>query len=124
MPFRPATRVYKYMRAALADLPEQYARHLDNVEFLVLRTLSPRDRRRLGIGAGTLYGFYEGISLPRRTSGYDRVMPDRILVFYGPLVRDFPDDGTLEDQVRKTVYHEIAHYFGLEESDLHNTRVE
>jgi predicted Zn-dependent protease with MMP-like domain len=38
-------------------------------------------------------------------------------------VRDFPSEAELEDQVRKTVYHEIAHYFGLDEDDLHDTRV-
>jgi predicted Zn-dependent protease with MMP-like domain len=50
-------------------------------------------------------------------------MPDRITIFWGPLVRDFPDDGTLESEVRKTVYHEIAHYFGLDEADLEHTSV-
>ena len=47
-----------------------------------------------------------------------------ITLFWAPLVRDFPDDESLAEQVRKTVYHEIGHYFGLEESDLRHTRVE
>ena len=51
------------------------------------------------------------------------VVPDKISVFWGPLVRDFPGDAELEEQVRNTVYHEIAHYFGLEEDDLHDTHV-
>jgi predicted Zn-dependent protease with MMP-like domain len=38
-------------------------------------------------------------------------------------VRDFPEESELEDQVRKTVYHEIAHYFGLEEEDLRHSDV-
>ncbi len=62
--------------------------------------------------------------LTQRTSAYDRVMPDRITLFYGPLLRDFPEDGVLEAEVRNTMYHEIAHYFGLDEDDLHDTRVE
>ncbi|MPZ48582.1 MAG: hypothetical protein GEU75_04585 [Dehalococcoidia bacterium] len=81
----------------------------------------PRERRRQGLGS--LYGLYEGIPLTQRDSHYGSVMPDRITIFWGALARDFPDDGTLEDQVRNTVYHEIAHYFGLDEDDLHHTRV-
>jgi predicted Zn-dependent protease with MMP-like domain len=119
----PARRVFKLMQAALRDLPEQYARQIANVSFGVTRTLSPRDRRRLGI-TGTLYGLYEGIPLTHRTSSYDRAVPDRITLFYGPLLRDFPGESELENEVRNTVYHEIAHYFGLDEEDLHNTRVE
>jgi len=52
------------------------------------------------------------------------VPPDKITLFWGALVRDFPDDAELADQVRRTVYHEIGHYFGLDEDDLHNTSVE
>ena len=118
----PARRVFRLMQAALRDLPDQYAERMANVSFGVSRTLPPRDRRRLGV-RGTLYGLYEGIPLTHRTSAYDRAVPDIVTLFWGPLMRDFPSDAELEDQVRKTVYHEIAHYFGLDEDDLHNTRV-
>jgi predicted Zn-dependent protease with MMP-like domain len=122
MPRGPAERVFRLMQEALDELPAQYAERLSNVDFRVSRALPPRDRRRLGV-RGTLYGLYEGIPLTRRTSGYDRVMPDRITLFWGPLMRDYPELAELEDQVRKTVYHEIAHYFGLDEEDLHGTSV-
>jgi predicted Zn-dependent protease with MMP-like domain len=106
---------------ALAGLPPQYAERITNVEFMVRRHPLRGQRHRLR--GGSPYGLYEGIALPFRGSGYDQVMPDRITVFWGPLVRDFADDGTLADEVRKTVYHEIAHYFGLDESDLDQTSV-
>jgi len=108
---------------ALEDLPEQYSVALDNIEFVVQRHPMRAQRRNIR-GGGHLYGLYEGIALPYRGSGYDRVVPDRVTIFWGTLTRDFPDDGTLEDEVRKTVYHEIAHYFGLDEHDLEHTRVE
>ncbi len=111
------------MRAALRDLPAEYADALDNVEFVVARVPSRRDRVRNGLGNATLYGFYEGTPLTHRTTGYGNTVPDRISVYWGPLVRDFPDDGSLEREVRNTVYHEIAHYFGLDEDDLDDTRV-
>ena len=118
---RPAVRVRRLVDQALASLPDQYAQQIANVEFLVRRHPF-RDQRR-SLRGGSPYGLYEGIALPFRAAGYDRVMPDRISIFWGPLVRDFPDDGTLADEVRKTVYHEIAHYFGLEETDLDDTSV-
>jgi len=104
--------------------------HFDSTEAFIfriatnlLRDRSRRDRVRNKLGNATLYGFYEGIPLTHRTHGYGEVVPDRISVYWGPLVRDFPDDGTLEREVRNTVYHEIAHYFGLDEDDLDDTRV-
>ena len=110
------------MKEALAVLPSKYAERVANVEFSVRR--HPFRHQRHNLRGGSPYGLYEGIALPQRGSGYDRVVPDRITVFWGPLVRDFPDDATLADQVRKTVFHEIAHYFGLEEADLKQTSVE
>ena len=110
------------MKEALAALPTEYAERVANVEFTVSR--HPFRLQRHNLRGGSPYGLYEGIALPRRGSGYDRVMPDRITVFWGPLVRDFPDDGNLADEVRKTVYHELAHYFGLDEGDLKQTSVE
>jgi predicted Zn-dependent protease with MMP-like domain len=115
--------VFLLMQAALKDLPPQYSGALSNIDFAVTRVFSPRERRRRGV-QGTLYGLYEGIPLTQRDSRYDRAVPDRITLFWGPLVKDFPDDGRLAQEVRNTVYHEIAHYFGLDEDDLHDTRVE
>ena len=119
----PAARVYRLMLDALKALPEQYRQALNNVDFQVARSLTPRDRRRLGLGNATLYGFYEGVPQSRRDSSYDRVLPDRITLYWGPLIRDFPEESDLEDEVRKTLYHEIAHYFGMDEDEVHDTSV-
>lgn len=110
------------MQRALDELPQEYAERIANVEFIVRR--HPFRQQRRDLRGGSLYGLYEGIALPYRTTGYGGVTPDRITIFWGLLMRDFPDDGRLEEEVRKTVYHEIAHYFGLEEADLKHSRVE
>jgi predicted Zn-dependent protease with MMP-like domain len=119
----PAARVARLMRRALDDLPPQYAEQLDNVQFQLRRAPSPRDRRRLQLGNSMLYGLYEGVPLTQRGSGYDRVLPDRITLFWGPLVRSFPEEEELAREVRNTLYHEIAHYFGMDEDELHDTSV-
>lgn len=111
------------MREALSNLPRQYADLLENVDFVVRRAPSPRDRRRLGLGNALLYGFYEGVPLTQRGSGYDRVLPDRITLYWGTLVRSFPNEEDLAREVRNTLYHEIAHYFGMDEGDLLDTSV-
>ena len=108
------------MQAALDDLPPEYAEQIENVAFVLRRAPLPRERRRM---TGSLYGLYEGIPLTQRDTHYGGVLPDRITIFWGALIRDFPDEADLEREVRNTVYHEIAHYFGLDEDDLHETRV-
>jgi len=118
-----AGRVGRLMRRALDDLPQQYADQLDNVEFVLRRAPSPRDRKRLDLGNSMLYGLYEGVPLTERGSGYDRVLPDRITLYWGVLVRSFPEKDELKDEVRKTLYHEIAHYFGMDEDELLGTSV-
>ena len=119
----PAAIVRRLVREALDELPELYGAALSNLVFVVNRAPMPRDRRRMGL-RGTVYGLYEGIPLTRRGDSYGGVVPDKITLYWGPLARDFLDDGALADEVRNTVLHEIGHYFGLEEHDLHDTRVE
>jgi predicted Zn-dependent protease with MMP-like domain len=51
------------------------------------------------------------------------VLPDRVTLFWGTLVRDFPEEDDLANEVRKTLYHEIAHYFGIDEDGLEQTSV-
>jgi predicted Zn-dependent protease with MMP-like domain len=123
MPPSRASRIFRLMHTALEELPAQYAEALTNVIFRVERAILPRDRRRLDLGNATLYGLYEGVPLTQRGTGYDRVLPDRITLYWGPLLRDYPDEDELVREVRNTLYHEIAHYFGMDEEDLHDTRV-
>jgi predicted Zn-dependent protease with MMP-like domain len=108
---------------ATQELPPEYAARIENVQFFVQERLTPEDRVRLGMRRGELYGLYEGIALTRRGSHYNHVTPDRITIYWGPLVRDYPDDIALADKVAKVVYHEIGHYFGLSEADLSHTSV-
>ena len=125
---RASQRVTRFLEAALAELPRAYADRLSNVEFVLARRPSRYERVRTG-RRGTLYGLYEGVPLPHRGTGYGAgsyhfVPPDKITVYWEALVRDFPEDAALADQVRKTVYHEIAHHFGISDAELRRTSVE
>ena len=65
-----------------------------------------------------MLGYYYGIPLPERTSQYSGVLPDRILIFRGPLLRLVTSEAELIEEVRITVLHEIAHFFGIDENEL------
>ncbi|MGH3145386.1 MAG: metallopeptidase family protein [Rubrobacter sp.] len=108
---------YELVERALEGLPPELSALLDNVAIVVdewpdystpLVADDPED---------TLYGLYEGVPLTERGWGYSGVLPDKITIFRGPLMRDF-EAHELEEQVRVTVVHEIAHYFGFDEDRL------
>ncbi|MFO7166657.1 MAG: metallopeptidase family protein [Chloroflexota bacterium] len=103
---------------ALDELPEEFARYLENIEIHVAPRPTREQRRAAGIKPWqTLYGLYEGIPLTERAGGYP-LLPDTITIFQEPLVRDFPGRDRLREQVRRTVLHEIAHFFGISDERL------
>ena len=80
---------------------------------------SRRELRDAEVPAGyTLFGLYTGIPLTERTSAYNMVLPDRITIFQGPLCEAFDDPDDLREEIRATVIHEFAHFFGLSDDDL------
>jgi predicted Zn-dependent protease with MMP-like domain len=104
--------------AALDDLPEAFQRYLDNVEVLVARRPSREQRRALGLRPWqSVYGMYDGIPLTER-SGDLFAPPDTIVIFQEPLERDFRTAAALHEQVQRTVLHEIAHVFGIDDERL------
>lgn len=112
-------RFLRLVREALAELPSPFKDWLHNVDVVVERRPRAHHRREAGLGPGeTLFGLYEGLPLTERDSGYGMVLPDRITIFQEPLQQEFPDDVDLIEEVRRTVLHELAHYFGMEEEDL------
>jgi predicted Zn-dependent protease with MMP-like domain len=105
---------------AVADIPERFARHLDNVAFLTADEPSADQLQAGGIlhGHGTLLGLYEGIPLPRRSGNYSGVVPDVITVFQGPHELFAHTEADLARAVHETVWHEVAHYFGLDHGQI------
>jgi predicted Zn-dependent protease with MMP-like domain len=108
---------YELVERALDGLPPELSRLLDNVAIVVDEWPDYSTPLVSGGPAETLYGLYEGVPLTERGAGYYGVLPDKITIFRGPLERDF-EKTELEEQVRITVVHEIAHYFGFDEDRL------
>jgi predicted Zn-dependent protease with MMP-like domain len=97
-----------HVRAALDELPSHIAAALENVA-VVVEDENPEDP--------DIFGLYHGIPLPERgdVSGQ---LPDKISVYRIPLEETFPDPSELEEEIRITVLHELAHYFGLDEDRI------
>jgi predicted Zn-dependent protease with MMP-like domain len=104
----------------LDKLPRQFRKRLHNVEIVV----EERPDEDLLLEAGldprhdTLYGLYQGVPLSERSSVYPPILPDKITIFSEPLRRDFPDPDDLREQIRTTLLHEIAHYFGFDDDEI------
>ena len=99
----------EHVQAALDLLPPELANALDNVA-VVVEDEHPEDP--------DLFGLYEGVPLTERSSHDSGRLPDRITIYRLPLEESFPDPAELEDEIRITVLHELAHYFGIDEDRL------
>jgi predicted Zn-dependent protease with MMP-like domain len=101
-------------------LPKEFRQQLRNVEFIVEDRPSKELMRAEGLDPDqdTLYGIYEGVPLPERSALDPPLLPDKITLFAEPLLQDFADPDELREEIRLTVLHEIAHYFGMDEDEI------
>jgi predicted Zn-dependent protease with MMP-like domain len=97
-----------HVRAALDELPPNLAAALTNVA-VVVEDENPEDPDLLGL--------YHGVPLPER-GDMAGMPPDTISIYRIPLEESFPDPEELREEIRITVLHELAHYFGLDEDRL------
>ena len=96
--------------AALDTLPERLREAMSNVE-IVVEEEPP--------GGLPLLGLYQGVPLTRRGSGYGQVLPDKISIYRGPIVRHYGHRAdVLRAQIRRVVLHEVAHHFGISDERL------
>ena len=106
---------------ALDDLPAYVQDRLENVAVLVEERATPERLTRLGYPADQdLLGLYEGINRLDRGTGYHLVTPDRITLFWRPIVEEVGhgDPEAIRREIRQTVIHEVAHHFGMDDDEL------
>jgi predicted Zn-dependent protease with MMP-like domain len=119
---RSSRRAFEALVAeALDDLPPFVRERLENVAVLVEERPLPDRLERLGYDPDRdLLGLYEGINRLDRASGYHLATPDRITLFWRPIVEEVGRGNreALRREVRKTVIHEVAHHFGMDDAEL------
>jgi predicted Zn-dependent protease with MMP-like domain len=105
---------------AMDALPQEYIAGLQNVVVTFEDDPSQEQRRRQNLQAWqTLFGLYEGIPRTRRGSNYNLVLPDKITLFKGPLQQASQNLQELQERITRTLWHEIAHYYGLGHDRIH-----
>jgi predicted Zn-dependent protease with MMP-like domain len=105
---------------AMDELPDKYIRALDNVAVVYQDNPSPEQRQQMKLRQNqTLFGLYQGIPQTSRGAGYNLVLPDKITIFKNPLVTASRDMQELKDHVKHTLWHEIAHHYGLDHDRIH-----
>lgn len=110
----------KIVSQAIDNIPPKYAEHIKNLAFVVEDEPSPEQRQRLKLSDHqTLFGLYEGVPLTRRVSNYNLVLPDKITIFKLPIEFSANNKEELIEQVSNTVWHEVAHYYGLGHGRIH-----
>ncbi len=104
---------------ALERLPSPFRDQLGSVAIVIEEEATPA--QLTSVGARGLYGLYQGI--PRTQLSADGApAPSKITIFRGPLVRANRTAAALADAVADTVYHEIAHHFGISDARLHELK--
>lgn len=105
---------------AMDELPQEYIEGLNNVAIIYADDPDEYQAQKAHLDGGhMLLGLYEGIPLTQRGSGYSLVLPDKITLFKNSLLRIAGDDPEkFYQEVKRTLWHEMAHYYGLSHRDM------
>lgn len=105
---------------AMDTLPERFLKHVNNVAIVWENDPTPMQREKLKLrGDQSLYGLYEGIPLTQRNNNYSLVLPDKITIFKNPTLFHAHTIEDVKKQVKNTLWHEIAHHYGLGHDRIH-----
>jgi predicted Zn-dependent protease with MMP-like domain len=114
----PPEEFQALVEQALDGLPEEFADLLENVVVMVEDEPDPEDLEEMGLDLSEeLFGLYQGTPQDERGTFY-MGLPDRVLIYRGPILRACDNRRQVIREVRDTVVHELGHHFGLEEEDM------
>ena len=120
----PTTEFEKIVKEGIRAIPEKFLRKLDNVAIVIEDEPTPFQKKKLNIHSGwTLLGLIEGVPKSRRGSNYSAVIPDKITIFQKPITEGARDEKDLKEIVKNTVWHEIAHHFGMNETQVRQAEI-
>lgn len=113
-------RFHALVAEAIDEIPEPFRGHLENVAVVIEDEPSDELLREMEMDPrhDTLYGLYEGVPVGERPFDGAPMLPDRIIIYYRPLVRDFRTPTAIRREIRTTIIHEVGHVFGLEDDEI------
>ena len=114
----------KIVKQGIKAIPEKFLRKLKNVAIVVEEEPTPAQKKKLNIHSGwTLFGLYEGVPQLERGASYSWVLPDKITIFQNPIEAAAGDEEDIKEMVKNTVWHEIAHHFGMDEIQVRQAEI-
>ncbi len=103
---------------ALVELPGEHVKNIENVAILYEDMPTEQQIADAGLHPNqTLLGLYEGVPLTKR-QGMTRTLPDKITLFKQPLQWHADTIDELKEEIKHTVWHEVAHYYGLDHDKI------
>jgi predicted Zn-dependent protease with MMP-like domain len=103
---------------AMNELPQEYITGLNNV--VIVQADEPTEEQAIKMKLDVhhvLLGLYEGVPLTERSGGMT-MLPDKITLFKNSILRVVSNEAELREQIKRTLWHEIAHYYGLNHSHI------
>jgi len=105
------------VKEGIDSIDKKFLSKLKNVEIVIEDDPTPEQTQKLNLRGGFLFGLYEGVPQIRRES-YAMVLPDKITIFKNPIERYYQNSEDIKKAVKNTVWHEIAHHFGMDEHQV------
>ena len=113
-------RFHELVGKAFERLPEVHREAVKNVAIVLEDEPTPEQREELKLHCNqTLLGLYQGVPLAQRQGRVDMFPPDLITLFKNPILASVNDENQLAEEIYHTLWHEVAHYFGLNHDDIH-----
>jgi len=108
----------KLVNEAIKTIPKKFLEKLENIDIVIENTPTPYQLRKLKARKNSIiFGLYEGIPKTKRWH-YAQALPDKITIFKEPIERIAQSEDEMKEIIKNTVWHEIAHHFGMSEKRI------
>lgn len=114
----------KLVNEGISAIPEKFLKRLENVDIVIEERPTNDQLKKVNIqNPFCLFGLYEGIPKTKRGSSYGMVLPDKITIFKEAIERSARNEEEIKEIVKNTVWHEIAHHFGMNEKEVREKEI-